>query len=210
MNQWTMRNKNKKEQLQTVSKMLNKLVEIRPSLKTVFAQIKQILLVDEEEVYKEVIMKEYEMDSWTPKRVSEFFTLYSFKKPSNYRVCSMAFNQSNSILLNLHQIEEVVQEYRNHVTGDVFEKRRDARYYQKDSGYKEYESYMQTDEDAFDFFFWHEFFQQIRILEQSMTDVDLFEFDCDMENSAKRNDMVGFAKAMFEKTLAQERMLATA
>lgn len=210
MNQWTMRNKDKQGQLQAIEKMFKKLVKVRPSLKNVLAQVRQILLVSEEDVYKEVIMKEYEMASWTPSRVTEFFTLFPFQKPAHYRVCSLAFDQSNRILINLHQIEEVVQEYLTHINGDAFEKRRDARYYQKDSGYKEYEAYMQTAEDAFDFFFWHELFQQIRLLEQSMNDIDLFEFDYDMENSAKRNDMIGFAKAMFETTFVQERMLETA
>lgn len=179
-----------------IAMVLEWLISVNPELKEVIDSIETIWIVEKEETYNKILNRYW--DGMGVLIKEELFKIYSFEKPDGYSVRGFTLD-NQTILINLHQIKESVKEYVHYLKKDEFDRKRDRRYYERDSHYKDFEKYFIDESMAVHFFFWNTLFEQIRGLQQVRQPVDLFEYGYDEESSANANDMIGFAKAMYER-----------
>jgi len=181
-----------------ISSILEWLMRVNPALKEVIESIDTIWIIQKKETYYTILNRFWDQNGFGSLIKEELLKIYSFDKPDGYAVRGFALDNKN-ILINLHQIEQSVAEYIQYFKKDEIDQKRDRRYYERDSHYKNFEDYFKDESTAIHFFFWNTLFEQIRGLQQNSEQVDLFEYEYDEESTAHANDMIGFAKSMYEQ-----------
>lgn len=149
-----------------VQHMMENMQRELPELQRVFESIEEIHFLNDEESYRKIFDSLFDKEGWGRLAREQFYHIYSFQKNGNYSVHGLSFERT--IVINLSQIEESVAEYGKYLSSEEHIQRRNRRYYEKDSGYEHFESFMKTEEDCRAFFFWHSLFKQIASIGESV------------------------------------------
>lgn len=190
-----------------VSKVLNRIGNENPSLGNVLNHITAIYVIHKKETYSKLMDDLLAREGWGRLSIENFYQIYPFDKPDGYSVRGLAFERQKIIVINLHQLVECAEEYARYMSSEEGARKRDYRYFARDSHYDNFTELFSNKDEAVNFLFWHTLFEQIRSIQQSIQTVDMKEFGYDDEDRAEANDVIGFSKYMYQQYVGAEKAI---
>jgi len=191
----------------TVADVLNRICTENPNLANVINQVTSIYVIHEKETYMDLVADILAKEGWGRLSIDNFHQIYSFEKPDGYSVRGLAFDRQKIILINLHQLLACAEEYARYISSEEGARKRDYRYFARDSHYDNFTEKFSNKDEAVNFLFWHTLFEQIRSIQQSIQTVDMKEFGYDDEDRAEANDVIGFSKYMYQQYVGAEKAI---
>lgn len=176
-----------------VKKGLEKICSLDPKVAEVFDVIDRIYLISTERKYHQLMNSILDNQSVSESFKETFFRIYPFSRMEGCEVYRFSFVEQRIIVINVHQILQLANEYKKYFSGDSYSKRRDYRYYAELCHYDDFYEYMRNDQEIFDFLFWNTLLQEIRRAQQSIQSGEVCQF------KYPEDDLICFAKYWYKK-----------
>lgn len=190
---------------EVIEKVLKTICIEYPSLVSVLEGLESIMFICKKDTYDSIVNRIIEKERWGNLLIKNFQQIYPFEKPVGYSVRGLTFTKERIIIINLHQIVQCAEEYATYLSGDEQHQRRDYRYFARDCRYDNFKDYIRNKSEAVNFLFWNTLFEQLRSMEQAMQPVNLEMFGYKEERNQTLNDMIGFAKFMYEQFITDQK-----